>query len=390
MIDFIGRRKIFLVISLAMLIPCLVALALWQLRPGIDFVGGLEIEVEFIQKPEPQEILDVINEFDVSNPEVEPTDRGSYLLRIPIAEDQEGQTLADDLGARLDERFGGFRVEDFTLQPDLLTSEVLFSLPTTQETVRDALATAGHSDARVQGTAENSFKIRVQEPERGTLEDLRKAIQTALETQIGPLFVRQSASVSGVLSSQIARDAGIAVGVAALALLVYISLAFRRLPKPLLYGSAAVVALLHDVIVVVGIFAILGEAVDLEVNAMFVTALLAIIGYSVNDTIVVFDRYRENLAEDRGDLRTGINAAITETLARSLNTSFTIVVALLALLLIGGVTIRPFILALLIGTVTGTYSSIAVASQIVVLWEEGSIQRWVFFWRGWRGEEAPA
>ena len=390
MIDFVGRRKIFLIISLAMLIPCLVALALWQFRPGIDFVGGLEIEVEFVKAPEPQEILDVINEFDVSSPEVESTGRGSYLLRIPVAEDQEAQTLADDLGLRLDEQFGGFRAEDFTLTSALITSEVLFSLPTTQKTVRDALSTAGHSDARVQGTAENSFKIRVQEPERGTLEDLRQAIQSALETQIGPLFVRQSSSVSGVLSSQIARDAGIAVAVAALAVLVYISFAFRRLPKPLLYGAAAIVALLHDVIVVVGVFAILGEAIDLEVNAMFVTALLAIIGYSVNDTIVVFDRYRENLAEDRGDLRTGINAAITETLGRSLNTSFTIVVALLALLLIGGVTMRPFILALLIGTITGAYSSIAVASQVVVLWEEGSIQRGVFFWRGWRGQKAPA
>ena len=332
----------------------------------------------------------MINEFDVSSPEVESTGRGSYLLRIPVAEDQEAQTLADDLGLRLDEQFGGFRAEDFTLTSALITSEVLFSLPTTQKTVRDALSTAGHSDARVQGTAENSFKIRVQEPERGTLEDLRQAIQSALETQIGPLFVRQSSSVSGVLSSQIARDAGIAVAVAALAVLVYISFAFRRLPKPLLYGAAAIVALLHDVIVVVGVFAILGEAIDLEVNAMFVTALLAIIGYSVNDTIVVFDRYRENLAEDRGDLRTGINAAITETLGRSLNTSFTIVVALLALLLIGGVTMRPFILALLIGTITGAYSSIAVASQVVVLWEEGSIQRGVFFWRGWRGQKAPA
>ena len=122
---------------------------------------------------------------------------------------------------------------------------------------------------------------------------------------------------------------------------------------------------------------------------MFVTALLAVIGYSVNDTIVVFDRIRELLLEGRGGIRETVNAAITQTLGRSLNTSITLIVALIALFLIGGVTIRPFVLVLLVGAVAGTYSSVAVASQIVVLWEEGSIRRWLFFLRG-EGESMPA
>ena len=109
---------------------------------------------------------------------------------------------------------------------------------------------------------------------------------------------------------------------------------------------------------------------------MFVTALLAIIGYSVNDTIVVFDRIRENLLLDpREDFRHVVNAAITQSLGRSLNTSITVVLALLALFLIGGVTVRPFVIVLLIGTAAGTYSSIAVASQLLVLWQDGTLPR---------------
>ena len=145
-----------------------------------------------------------------------------------------------------------------------------------------------------------------------------------------------------------------ALAVAAVAILIYISLAFRRLPNPVLYGAAAIVALLHDITLVAGAFAIGGQIAGLEVNAMFITALLAIIGYSVNDTIVVFDRIRENLLLDpREDFRRVVNAAITQSLGRSLNTSITVVLALMALLLIGGVTVRPFVIVLLIGTVGG-------------------------------------
>ena len=128
---------------------------------------------------------------------------------------------------------------------------------------------------------------------------------------------------------------------------------------------------MHDVTIVFGVFSILGEVADLEVNAMFVTALLAIIGYSVNDTIVVFDRVRETFLNDpSANLRFVVNAAVTQSLGRSLNTSITLILALLALVLIGGVTVRPFVLVLLVGAVAGTYSSIAVAAQIVVLWDE--------------------
>ena len=265
---------------------------------------------------------------------------------------------------------------DLDVDETQVRSEFWFPGDVTQDQVRAALETVGLGGARIQATADSAFRLRVEQPADGDLERLRQRINDSLRTEIGRIEVLQSSSVSGTLSVEIARDAGVALAVAAAAILIYISLAFRRLPNPVLYGSAAIVALLHDITIVAGAFAIGGQVAGLEVNAMFVTALLAIIGYSVNDTIVVFDRIRENLLLDpREDFRRVVNAAITQSLGRSLNTSITVVLALLALLLIGGVTIRPFVVVLFIGTVAGTYSSIAVASQIVYLWQDGTLPR---------------
>jgi preprotein translocase subunit SecF len=159
------------------------------------------------------------------------------------------------------------------------------------------------------------------------------------------------------------------------------------LPSPFRYGTAAIVALLHDAIVVIGIFAILGEVADIEVNTMFLIALLTVIGYSVNDTIVVFDRLRENvLLYPNRTLAANANLSISETLGRSLNTSLTLLFTLLALLLFGGPTIRVFLWVLLIGVIAGTYSSIGIATNLLVAWEAGSIGR--LFRRGQPKAEA--
>ena len=379
MIDFIRLRPLFMVLSLAVLIPCGVALAIWQLTPGIDFVGGLEIEVRFVQDISTEQVQEAIT--DIPGAEVQSTPAGTFLITTPVTEDEDPVTVAGDVGVAIDDALGTFEVEDSFTAPGLVEFEIWFAADATQDDVRDALETIGLGDARIQGTGESAFKVRVQEPDDRDIQTLRDDVVTALREDVGPLGVRQSASVSGVLSTEIARDAAIAVSVAAIAILIYITIVFRRLPKPLLYGAAAVVALLHDITIIVGVFAILGRTIEFEVNAMFVTAVLAVIGYSVNDTIVVFDRIRENLLEERGGFRESVNAAITQSLGRSLNTSITLIVALLALVLMGGATIRPFAVVLLIGAVVGTYSSIGVASQVVVLWEEGSIQRRLLFRR---------
>ena len=381
MIDFIGRRRIYAAVSLLMLIPALIGLAIWQFEPGLDFAGGLESEVRFLRDVEAAEIESAIA--GVALPagaatEVRAGDDGEFTVALSLSspDAEAAQTTGSELLSAITDTLGTTDLDDASITPERLRYEIWFPAPTGQDQVRAALETVNLGSARIQATAADAFRIRVEQPEDGDLEGLRTRINDSLRSEIGPIVVLQSSSVSGVLSTEIARDAGIALAVAAAAILIYISLAFRRLPNPVLYGSAAIVALLHDITLVAGAFAIGGQVAGLEVNAMFVTALLAIIGYSVNDTIVVFDRIRENLLLDpREDFRHVVNAAITQSLGRSLNTSITVVLALLALLLIGGVTVRPFVVVLLIGTAAGTYSSIAVASQLLVLWQDGTLPR---------------
>jgi preprotein translocase subunit SecF len=170
--------------------------------------------------------------------------------------------------------------------------------------------------------------------------------------------------------------------------LLYIAFAFRNTNNPFLYGLCAIIAMLHDAVFVLGIFSILGWLADVEVDALFVTALLTVIGFSVHDSIVVFDRIRENLAARLAPTFDEIvNYSVVQTLVRSINTSLTVVLTLSALWLFGGETTRWFVFALLIGVIAGTYSSIFNASQILVAWEMGDIQRLVTFWR--RSEASP-
>ena len=381
MIDFIGRRRIYAVVSLLMLTPALIGLAIWQFEAGLDFAGGLESEVRFVQDVSVADVEALIAGVELpegATTSVGEGEDGKFELAVQLAADDD--VALDEamtaIRATLSDELGRWQTEGFSSEPDRATWQAWFPLEASQDQVRAALETVDLGGARIQETADAAFRIRVEQPEDGDLERLRQRINGALRSEIGPIVVLQSASVSGVLSVEIARDAGVALAVAAVAILIYISLAFRRLPNPVLYGAAAIVALLHDITLVAGAFAIGGQIAGLEVNAMFITALLAIIGYSVNDTIVVFDRIRENLLLDpREDFRRVVNAAITQSLGRSLNTSITVVLALMALLLIGGVTVRPFVIVLLIGTVAGTYSSIAVASQLLVLWQDGTLPR---------------
>jgi preprotein translocase subunit SecF len=157
-------------------------------------------------------------------------------------------------------------------------------------------------------------------------------------------------------------------------IVLYIAFAFRKVPKPASswrFGVSAIVALIHDVLLVLGLFAIFGKYYDVEIDVLFVTALLTVIGFSVHDTIVVFDRIRENLPKYLSKPFSDIaDISITQTLARSLNTSLTVVFVLVALLLFGGETIRWFVVALLTGIISGTYSSIFNATAVLAYWEE--------------------
>jgi preprotein translocase subunit SecF len=184
-------------------------------------------------------------------------------------------------------------------------------------------------------------------------------------------------TVGSVVASSLRSRSLLAVAAAAIGILLYIAWAFRNTQRPMLYGICAIVARLHDAL---GVFSLLGWIADVEIDALFITAVLTVIGFSVHDTIVVFDRIRENLqVEERGTFEDVVNYSIAQTIVRSLNTSLTVVLTLAALFLFGGSTTREFVLALLIGVIIGTYSSLFNASQLLVAWENGEIQR--FFGR---------
>ncbi len=201
----------------------------------------------------------------------------------------------------------------------------------------------------------------------------------ALAAQFKDVKEQDFETIGPVIGQETTLNALKAVVIASILIILYITWSFRQVPKPassFRFGVCAIIALIHDVLVVVGIFAILGHFLNVEIDSLFVTAILTVIGFSVHDTIVVFDRIRENLKKTGGyDFPKTVNESIIQTIGRSLNTSLTVILILIALLLFGGESIHWFVVALLIGVVSGTYSSIFNASPLLVLWHEISSRK---------------
>ena len=193
---------------------------------------------------------------------------------------------------------------------------------------------------------------------------------------MGPIEASGVDTVSPIIAQETVRNTFLALAVASVFILIYIWYAFRRVPRAYRYGVAAVVALVHDTVIVLGAFSILGRVLGMEVNAMFIVGILTVAGYSVNDTIVVFDRIRENTIRvpDRA-LADTVNLSIIESIGRSINTSFTTLLVLVAMLIIGGAAIRELLLVVALGVVIGTYSSIFIAAQFLVIWDRREFGR---------------
>jgi preprotein translocase subunit SecF len=218
---------------------------------------------------------------------------------------------------------------------------------------------------------ENSIEVRTKVIDANKNEEIRLALEEKFENSSQLAF----ATVGPAIGRETTKNAFVALAWASVGILLYIAYAFRKIPKPyssLKFGASAILAMLHDALLVVGAFSILGHFYGIEVDVLFITAVLTVIGFSVHDSIVVFDRIRENLRKlpKSWDFEQVANYSIVETLNRSLATSLTVVFTLLSLFLLGGETIRVFVLALLIGVVSGTYSSIFTATPILVLWEK--------------------
>ena len=243
---------------------------------------------------------------------------------------------------------------------------VSFEQEVAQSELKQELVNLGYANVIIQRTGEGDFLIRTREL---TGED-KTALESALITRFGSATEREFYSVSPMVAEETAHNAAIAVAVAAVGILLYITWAFRRMPKPFHYGICAIIALGHDVLVVLGIFCILGAILGWEINLMFITGVLAVIGYSINNTVVVFDRIRENLRKGISpDFEVMVNNSLVETLNRSLNTSLTTTFVVLALLLFVGASIQNFAIVLLIGIIAGTYSSLCIAPTLLIVWE---------------------
>ena len=245
-----------------------------------------------------------------------------------------------------------------------------FEQPVEQGQLENELASLGYVNAvvqYVQNTDGKDYYIRTAGLDRAE----KQALQSALAARFGGLEELEFYDVSSEVAVETAQNAAIAVAVAALGILLYISWAFHRMPNPFRYGTCALIALAHDLLVVLGTFAILSSIFGWEINLMFITGVLAVIGYSVNNTVVIFDRIRENLVRRvSSSFKVVANNSLVETLSRSLNTSLTTLVVVIALFLFVGASIQNFAVVLIIGVIAGTYSSICVAPMLLVTWEK--------------------
>lgn len=254
--------------------------------------------------------------------------------------------------------------------------EVQFQSPVDEEAVRQAFIDGGMPNPTVIAlrgeNLENAWQVR------GDFVDAETsvAIVRSLEENVGPLVegTIQIQSVSAAVGSEVTRAAFVAVVVAAVIILVYIIVVFRQVPKPFRYGACAVAALVHDLLIVLGFAAITGLLLGWEVDALFLTAVLTVVGFSLQDTIVLFDRMRENISKRPFEkLDVIASRSILETIHRSLVTQLSAMFVMVAILLFGGVSIKPFIAVLLVGLLSGTYSSIFVAVPLLVSWEHEEI-----------------
>jgi preprotein translocase subunit SecF len=336
MYDIVGKRNWYFAFSALVTIPGLIFILLGGLKPSVDFTGGTVWQVRFADRPSATEVRAALVELE--HPEAE--------VRT------------------LDDGFLEIRTEPIGLLPPQTPIPSISLAPSASA---QASPTSSPSPTPAGSPGASASPGAVPTPQNTEFDELK----TALEERFGVAETPSVTTVGPLIGAELIRTSVILIAVGELFILGYLWIRFG-----FRFGTAAIVALLHDVIVVVGIFAMLGYFFGVEFDALFVTALLTIIGFSVHDTIVVFDRIRENRIRHAGEpFGAIVNHSILQTLARSINTSLTVVVTLAALLLLGPVTIRTFTLALLVGVVSGTYSSIFNASQLLVAWYEWDAQR---------------
>ena len=379
--DLIGKRNWFFAFSLALTIPGIIFILLGPLTGGaagiqlsIDYTGGTKWEIRFDDRTvTPEQVKAVLAAEGYGDSIVQTTSDNFLLIRtVPIGfVEAASPTPAPTAGASA--------APSATPAPSASAAPSGSPAPSASASAAPSGSPAPSASASAAPSSSPSVPPASVAPatpvppgqvsrtgEMGVLAAALEAKLGAIESQ------RQLTTIGPVISAELTQQAIILVLIGSIGILLWMTFRFRDFR----FGATALVALVHDVIVVVGAFAVLGTFFGLEVDGLFVTAMLTIIGFSVHDTIVVYDRIRENRSRHAGERFSNIvNHSILQTLARSINTSLVVVFTLTALFLFGGDSIRPFILALLIGITSGTYSSIFNAAPLLTVWEEWEARR---------------
>ena len=382
MFDLIGKRRWFYVFSALITIPGLIFILATPFGGGkvglqfsVDFTGGTVWEIRFRDgTPTPAQVQEVMAEQGLPG-SVAITTAGEteYVLirtvQIGLTELPPSPSPAPSVSPGATVSPEPSVTPAASGSPDASGSPGPSPSPTASPSPA-ASASPGESPSPAASPSPSpDAGLVINLPTEGRLAELR----FALEAEFGPIVeVRQEASIGPVISGELAQQALLLIVLGSAGILGWMTFRFADFRM----GMAAIAALLHDVVVVVGIFAIGGTFFGLQIDALFVTAMLTVIGFSVHDTIVVFDRVRENRIRHAGEPFSAIvNHSLLQTLGRSLNTSITTVIVLSALLLFGSEATRSFIFAMVIGIISGTYSSIFNASALLVTWHEWAEQR---------------
>jgi preprotein translocase SecF subunit len=449
-------KYVFFAISLAVIVPGVLALIFWGLNLGIDFTQGTTVQLRFANKGMTSDQLtsyfkssgaqDVSVYLSTDPKGSIPVGQYAYLtFSRPVDRDLQAEVLtrlqkldpagSTNKGAQLIKAYStvtypgakestalmvvafdkAIKTDDIQKAMEKLPDTTIPPLNTEATPTPTAASGTPSATASATGTAAptataqptatatpaptnaQKFPVSLTKVQLGANDqtylvntqtalpaDRLNQLVFGLDKQYGPTYVQSVDTVGPSIAADTTRSAFIAVAVASLVIMCYIAFAFRKVGswrQSFRYGASAIIALLHDSLVVLGLWAIFGHFFGFKVDSLFLTAILTVIGFSVHDTIVVFDRIRENMSRRTSEsFETIVDTSLVQTLNRSLNTSLTVLFTLAALTLFGGESIREFTLALLIGIASGTFSSIFNASMILTVWETGEYKRW--FGRG--------
>lgn len=410
MYNFAQRRHLYFLLSAMIIIPGLLAMVYSiaeygsPVRLSIDFTGGTLLEIPFVNDVSEQAVRDSLAEYGLNDYVVQRLDPegvvgdpadSRWVIVIPAL--PEDTTIEDVVSALPTEVGDYWSSEDTEDDPDRTAAvgiapldegayqlDAPFVNEVTEDQLTNALNELGIENAEfrpVDTQPGSRWQIRLEELDPDAETELRNFLQRP--DQLGPIWSPNpnnvdsallSSSVSATVGEEVTRSAFIATIAVAIIVMGFIILAFRNVPNSFRYGACAIIAMFHDILVTMGIMSIFGIFLGWEADALFLTAILTVVGYSVQDSIVVFDRIRENTPKYRGEeYETIVNRSVLETVHRSLATQINAIFVLFAILLFGGETIRHFIAIMLIGLMSGTYSSIFNAVPMLVAWEKGEI-----------------